>query len=94
MKWLINGVIKSMNIISRTSLIVYLKHMKHERQIRKFGYIVTTNRQKKYVVLYVNETDADDVVTKLMKLKYVRNIEASPYKYLKKVYEKEKHELS
>ena len=24
-----------MNIIPRTSLIIYLKHMKHERQIRK-----------------------------------------------------------
>jgi uncharacterized protein YlbG (UPF0298 family) len=94
MKWLINGVMKNMNIISRTSLIIYLKHMKHERQIRKFGHIVATNKQKKYVVLYVNEADADDVVNKLMKLKYVRNIDGSPYKYLKKVYDKEKHELS
>ncbi|MCS5431807.1 DUF2129 domain-containing protein, partial [Staphylococcus aureus] len=23
-----------MNIVSRTSLVIYLKHMKHERQIR------------------------------------------------------------
>ena len=28
-----------MNIIPRTSLIIYLKHMKHERQIRKYGHI-------------------------------------------------------
>lgn len=94
MKWLINGVMKNMNIISRTSLIIYLKHVKHERQIRKFGHIVATNKQQKYVVMYVNEAEVDDIVTKLMKLKYVKNIEASPYKYLKKVYEKEKHELS
>ncbi|HCY5328720.1 TPA: DUF2129 domain-containing protein, partial [Staphylococcus aureus] len=26
-----------MNLIPRTSIVVYLKHMKHERQIRKYG---------------------------------------------------------
>ncbi|BGE82703.1 DUF2129 domain-containing protein [Staphylococcus croceilyticus] len=82
-----------MELVSRVSLIVYLKHIKHERQIRKYGHIVYTNKQRKYVVLYVNEQDADAVVHKLMKLKYVLNIDGSPYKYLKKTYEKEKHEM-
>ncbi|PTK91121.1 DUF2129 domain-containing protein, partial [Staphylococcus gallinarum] len=36
----------------------------------------------------------DQIVTKLMKLKYVKEIEGSPYKYLKKHYEKEQHEFS
>ncbi|MGS0652620.1 DUF2129 domain-containing protein, partial [Staphylococcus arlettae] len=66
----------------------------HERQIRKFGHIVHSNKQKKYVMLYINEDEADAIVHKLMKLKYVRKIDGSPYKYLKKVYEKERHELS
>ena len=35
---------KKMNIVPRTSLIIYLKHMKHERQIRKFGHIVSSNK--------------------------------------------------
>lgn len=83
-----------MDIIARTSLVIYLKHMKHERQIRKFGHFVHSNKQKKYVMLYINEDEADAIVHKLMKLKYVRKIDGSPYKYLKKVYEKERHELS
>ncbi|MGX9667816.1 YlbG family protein [Staphylococcus shinii] len=82
-----------MNIIPRISLIIYLKHMKHERQIRKFGHIVSTNRQNRFVVMYINEAEADDVVNKLMKLKYVKHVEGSPYKYLKKTYEKEQHEI-
>ena len=45
----------SMELIPRVSLIVYLKHIKHERQIRKYGHIIYTNKQRKYVVLYVNE---------------------------------------
>ena len=73
-----------MNIIPRTSLIIYLKHMKHERQIRKYGHIVHSNRQRKYVVMYINEADADNIVHKLMQLKYVHEIQGSPYKYLKK----------
>ena len=75
----------SMELIPRVSLIVYLKHIKHERQIRKYGHIIYTNKQRKYVVLYVNENDADAIVHKLMKLKYVVDIDGSPYKNLKKL---------
>ncbi|MDW4066550.1 DUF2129 domain-containing protein [Staphylococcus saprophyticus] len=82
-----------MNIVPRTSIIIYLKHMKHERQVRKFGHIVSTNRQERFVVMYINEDEADQVVDKLMRLKYVKHVEGSPYKYLKKVYEKEQHEV-
>ncbi|MBU0437298.1 DUF2129 domain-containing protein [Staphylococcus casei] len=83
-----------MQTVPRTSLIIYLKHMKHERQVRKFGHIVSTNRQQRYVVMYINEQEADQIVGKLIKLKYVKHIEGSPYKYLEKVYEKEQHEIS
>ncbi|MEJ7454083.1 DUF2129 domain-containing protein [Staphylococcus warneri] len=82
-----------MNLVPRVSLVVYLKHIKHERQIRKYGHIVHSNRQRKYVIMYVNENEADNVVNKLMKLKYVRHIDGSPYRFLKKTYEKEKHEV-
>lgn len=82
-----------MNLVPRVSLVVYLKHIKYERQIRKYGHIVHSNRQRKYVIMYVNENEADDVVNKLMKLKYVRHIDGSPYRFLKKSYEKEKHEV-
>ena len=82
-----------MNIVTRTSIIIYLKHMKHERQVRKFGHIVSTNRLERFVVMYINEDEADQVVDKLMRLKYVKHVEGSPYKYLKKVYEKEQHEV-
>lgn len=82
-----------MNIVPRTSIIIYLKHMKHERQVRKFGHIVSTNRLERFVVMYINEDEADQIVDKLMRLKYVKHVEGSPYKYLKKVYEKEQHEV-
>lgn len=73
-----------MELIPRVSLIIYLKHIKHERQIRKYGHIVYTNKPRKYVVMYVNEHEVDDILQKLMKLKYVLHIDGSPYKNLKK----------
>ena len=36
---------------------------------------------KENMVMYVNEADADYVVHKLMQLKYVRDIDGSPYKF-------------
>ncbi|NFW28669.1 DUF2129 domain-containing protein [Staphylococcus aureus] len=53
----------------------------------------SSNRDRKFVIMYVNEQDVDQIVHKLMQLKYVRHIDGSPYKYLKKTYEKEKHEI-
>ena len=37
-----------MELIPRVSLIIYLKHIKHERQIRKYGHIVYKNLKKTY----------------------------------------------
>ncbi|ARJ51560.1 YlbG family protein [Staphylococcus lutrae] len=81
-----------MDIIQRESLIIYLKHMKHERHIRKYGHIVYTNPKQKFVTMYVDQADVDEVVTRLMKLKYVTQILGSPYKHLKQVYSEEAHE--
>ncbi len=53
-----------MDIIQRENIIIYLKNMKHERHIRKYGHIVYTNSQQKYVSMYVNQKDIDDVVTR------------------------------
>ncbi|UXR78987.1 MULTISPECIES: YlbG family protein [unclassified Staphylococcus] len=81
-----------MEIVQREKLIVYLKNMKHERHIRKYGHIVYSNKQLKYVYMYVDTERVDEIVDKLNRLKYVTNIMGSPYKTLKKVYDKEKHE--
>ncbi|WP_337122729.1 DUF2129 domain-containing protein, partial [Staphylococcus aureus] len=39
-----------MNLIPGTSIVVYLKHMKHEQQIRKYRQIVHSNRDRKFVI--------------------------------------------
>ena len=50
--------------------------------------MIYVNPRRHYVIMYVEESQADRIVTQLMKLKYISHIQGSPYKNLKKVYEK------
>lgn len=75
-----------MELVERISIVVYLKNMKHERQLRKFGNIYFAHRKEQYVMLYTNEDKIDDTVQHLMKLKYVKDVKVSPLKYVKRDY--------
>ncbi|MBG9209722.1 DUF2129 domain-containing protein [Mammaliicoccus sciuri] len=75
-----------MELVERISIVVYLKNMKHERQLRKFGNIYFAHRKEQYVMLYTNEDKIDNTVQHLMKLKYVKDVKVSPFKYVKRDY--------
>ncbi|MBF0720480.1 YlbG family protein [Mammaliicoccus sciuri] len=75
-----------MELVERISIVVYLKNMKHERQLRKFGNIYFAHRKEQYVMLYTNEDKIDETVQHLMKLKYVKDVNVSPFKYVKRDY--------
>ena len=75
-----------MELVERISIVVYLKNMKHERQLRKFGNIYFAHRKEQYVMLYTNEDKIDYTVQHLMKLKYVKDVKVSPFKYVKRDY--------
>ncbi|RIN94726.1 DUF2129 domain-containing protein [Mammaliicoccus sciuri] len=75
-----------MELVERISIVVYLKNMKHERQLRKFGNIYFAHRKEQYVMLYTNEDKIDDTVQQLMKQKEVKDVKVSPFKYVKRDY--------
>ena len=75
-----------MDLVERISIVVYLKNMKPERQLRKFGNIYFAHRKEQYVMLYTNEDKIDETVQHLMKLKYVKDVKVSPFKYVKRDY--------
>ncbi|TDM07377.1 DUF2129 domain-containing protein [Macrococcus lamae] len=76
-----------MNLIERTNLIVYLKSSKHERQIRKFGHIVYSNKKDKWLSIYIDHDKTEDILEQLIKLKYVVDVQVSPYNTLERQYE-------
>ncbi|MGV2927908.1 YlbG family protein [Macrococcus capreoli] len=75
-----------MTLVQREQLIIYLKSHKHERQIRKYGHIVHSNRKEKWVSMYVNQDNVESTLAQLEKLKFVTNVLVSPYKQLKTDY--------
>lgn len=77
---------RTMNLIERDNLIIYIKNPKYERQIRKFGHIVYSNRKERYVSMYIDKEDTEKILQQLEKLKYVTGVLVSPYQELKRDY--------
>ncbi|TDL98788.1 DUF2129 domain-containing protein [Macrococcus brunensis] len=76
-----------MTLTPRTNLIIYMKSSKNERQLRKYGHIAYFNRKDKWLSLYIDTEKVDEVLEQLSRLKYVLNVEISPYQTLETNYE-------
>lgn len=76
-----------MTLTPRTNLIIYMKSSKNERQLRKYGHIAYFNRKDKWLSLYVDTKNVDEVIEQLSRLKYVLNVEISPYQTLETNYD-------
>lgn len=63
--------------VKRHGLIVWLYTLKQVKNIRKFGHIQYISNRMRYVVLYVNESDKDQVIQSLNRLHFVRKVEES-----------------
>lgn len=66
-------------MIERQALIVYFKHVKSLKDIKKLGNLVYYHKKRKYAVLYVNK---EDVPTATKSLKALRNIKYVDQSYL------------
>lgn len=64
-------------MIQRQGLIVWLYTLKHLKSIRKFGHIHYISQKLKYVVLYVNAEQEEEVMRQLERQHFVRLVEPS-----------------
>ncbi|MFV9508438.1 YlbG family protein [Lactobacillus salivarius] len=70
--------------VERQGVIVYLKHLKQSKQLRKFGTIHCVSRKMKYVLIYMNAEDVNEALHKLKSMKFVSKVEISPRKEIDK----------
>ncbi len=70
--------------VERQGVIVYLKHLKQSKQLRKFGTIHYVSRKMKYVLIYMNAEDVNEALHKLKSMKFVSKVEISPRKEIDK----------
>ncbi|GCF94566.1 UPF0298 protein [Enterococcus florum] len=61
----------------RRGLIVWVYSLKQLKNLKRHGLIHYVSRKLKYVVLYVNEDDVDEIENKLAALHFVRRVERS-----------------
>jgi uncharacterized protein YlbG (UPF0298 family) len=71
----------------RQGIIVWLHSLKHSKHLRKFGNIHYISKRLKYVVLYCDMEQVDEMMKKLASLPFVKRVEPSYRPFLKLEFE-------
>ena len=64
-------------MLKRTSIIIYFKNPKILKEIEKISTIKYYNKKRKYAIIYVNEADVEENMSKISKMKSVKKVEQS-----------------
>ena len=69
--------INSLDVVPRRGLIVWVYSLKQLKNLRRFGYVHHVSRKQKYVVLYVDDIDVDETISRIEKQFFVRSVDKS-----------------
>jgi uncharacterized protein YlbG (UPF0298 family) len=64
-------------LVKKRGLAVWLNQLKRARHLRKFGHVHYVSQRMRYAILYVDEDKAQETVSKLNRLNYVKKVEPS-----------------
>lgn len=74
----------------RQGLIVWLNSIKQAKMLRKFGNVHYVSKRLKYVVLYCDQKDIEELTVKLKTFSFVKKVEPSYKPFLKIEFENSK----
>ncbi|MGL4342098.1 MAG: DUF2129 domain-containing protein, partial [Lactococcus lactis] len=74
--------IRPLFIKERIAVYVYCYSYKGTRQLSKFGDVVYTSQKSNYSLLYVNNENLSDLLSKLKDLKFVKKVRVGHIKEL------------
>ena len=74
----------------RQGLIVWLNSIKQAKMLRKFGNVHYVSKRLKYVVLYCDQKDIEELTVKLKNFSFVKKVEPSYKPFLKIEFENSK----
>ena len=74
----------------RQGLIVWLNSIKQAKMLRKFGNVHYVSKRLKYVVLYCNQKEIEELTAKLASFSFVKKVEPSYKPFLKIEFENSK----
>lgn len=74
----------------RQGIIVWLHSIKQAKNLRKYGNIHYISRRLKYVVLYCDLKDSEDICKKIDSLSFVKKVDVSYRPFVKTDFEGKK----
>ena len=74
----------------RQGIIVYVHHLKQAKSLRRYGHVHYISRKAKYVVLYCDMDDVEDLTSKINRLPFVKSVVPSYRPFVKTEYENAK----
>ncbi|QED47421.1 YlbG family protein [Cytobacillus dafuensis] len=74
----------------RQGIIVWLYSLKQAKMLRRFGNVHYVSKRLKYVVLYCDLVDTDEIMSKISTYSFVKMVEPSYKPFLKMEFENSK----
>ncbi|MDV2582513.1 YlbG family protein [Alkalibacillus haloalkaliphilus] len=71
----------------RQGIVVWFKHIKQLRKLRRFGHVIYASKRQKYAVIYVNQEEVSNIVEQLERLHFVKNVDLSYKPYVDTAYQ-------
>jgi uncharacterized protein YlbG (UPF0298 family) len=79
--------LKGKMFVQRQGLVVWLYSLKQAKMLRRFGNVHYVSKKLKYVVLYCNQDEIEEIIEKLKTFSFVKQVEPSYKPFLKLEYE-------
>lgn len=76
----------------RIGIYIFFKQNKFIRQLKRHGHLIYVNKDKKYLLLYIYESELSQTIKTLEQLKYVREVVVSEYPNIRQEYSTENYE--
>jgi uncharacterized protein YlbG (UPF0298 family) len=77
-------------LAQRQSIIVWLHSIKQAKMLRKFGNVHYVSKRLKYVVLYCNQDEIEELMEKIKSYSFVKKVEPSYKPFVKIEFENSK----
>ncbi|WLR43644.1 DUF2129 domain-containing protein [Bacillus carboniphilus] len=61
----------------RQGIAVYLHSLKHAKSLRRFGNVHYISKKMKYVIIYSEKSNVEQIVEKISSYSYVKYVEVS-----------------
>ncbi|MFC0524018.1 YlbG family protein [Pontibacillus salicampi] len=74
----------------RQSLVIWFQHMKHVRNIKRYGHLIYVSKKLRYAIIYVNQEEIESTMDKLSRLHYVSKVERSYKPFINTEFENSK----